>query len=129
MTPTLDRMRWLAALALSAGSLALAPRIVTHSAAPARRAEPVGLTIADTRDKSGFHGRPVITSLMSGGMAARAGIAVGDHVLAVDGRPVTSADAALADLHAPGSRSGGCAIRIDLRRDGAPVVATLHLCA
>ncbi|CAN5356603.1 hypothetical protein BH10PSE12_BH10PSE12_19550 [soil metagenome] len=133
MIPMLTRWRWAAALVLVVGPLALAPRIALRSSLPAPVAEPIGLTIADSRDRRDAHARAVVTSLMSGGLAARAGIAVGDRVLAIGGRPVANADGARADLRpqAPGvvPRANACTLRVDLRRGGVPLVATLRRCA
>jgi S1-C subfamily serine protease len=117
MTRISDIGRWLVVLVLAATPLAL----LNRPTAPRRTvaSDQLGLTIADTR----LHGA-VVTSLRSGGLAERGGLAVGDEIRGVDGHPVRAAAATRYALH----QLHGCHISIDLRRGGHRLVATIGRC-
>ncbi|WP_336970564.1 PDZ domain-containing protein [Sphingobium aromaticiconvertens] len=97
----------------------LSSRLARPAPNPGDRDDPVGLTLGEKRGRS-----IVITSLMNGGAAARAGVAVGDEVDAVDHRPVTAVGMARRLIDDPAR----CDLALDLRRGHAPLVATLHYC-
>jgi len=56
----------------------------------------------------------VVTSIETGGEAARSGVAVGDEIVAIDGRPFRSLDQAAAYL----VRASGDEVNVELRDRG-----------
>ncbi|MGW1376614.1 S41 family peptidase [Streptomyces sp. NPDC002446] len=90
----------------------------------------VGLWVRQSAD-----GRTEVSRVQSGGPAARAGIAVGDRLRAIDGRatrgrPVTETVARLRGAAPPGSAGSaagaGTPVRLDLERGDRRWSATLH---
>lgn len=96
----------------------LSSRLARPSPSPSDGSDPAGLTLGEKR------GRSIVTSLMNDGPAARAGVAVGDEVRAVDHRPVTGVGMARRLIDDPAR----CDPVLDLRRGHAPLVARLHYC-
>ena len=85
-----------------------------HQAGDAPR---LGLRVKD--DPSGL----VVDTVHPGSLAERAGLRVGDAILAVDGEQVRSAD----DLAAAAQRlAGGALVELVFRRDGQMMGAHLH---
>ncbi len=81
--PWSPRILYAAAMLLASMPPLLFARLARPTSAPVIVSGRMGLTLGE----DGGH-RPVVTSLRSGGPADRAGIAVGDMLRAVAGRPV-----------------------------------------
>jgi carboxyl-terminal processing protease len=91
-------------------------------AADARR-DRVGQSDLGLRIGPARRGRIAVTQVRAGGPAARAGVLVGDHIVSIDGVPITAADAALAALLLEGPPETEAVLR--LRREGRGVTVRI----
>lgn len=97
----------------------LSSRLARPTPAPRDREDLAGLTLGEKRGRT-----IVVTSLMNGGPADQAGVAVGDEVRAVDHKPVLAVGMARHLIDDPAR----CDPVLELRRGRAPLVARLHYC-
>ena len=111
---------WAALLILSASPLVILTRLPSTGYGQDMPIDASGMTLADM----GPSHEVVVTSIRTGGLAERSGLAVGDRLQAIGGRH--PADWMMA-RHWLNERAS-CRIRINFLRDGAPSVATLNRC-
>jgi len=111
---------WAGLLILSASPLVILTRLPSTGYEQGMPVDASGMTLADI----GPTHEVVVTSIRTGGLAERSGLAVGDRLQAIGGRH--PADWMMA-RHWLNERAS-CRIRINFLRDGAPSVATLNRC-
>ncbi|EQA97614.1 putative metalloprotease with PDZ domain [Sphingobium wenxiniae] len=108
-----------AMLLASLPPLFLAAQLARAPSAPVAISNRMGLTLGED-DRH----RVVVTSLRSGGIADRDGLAVGDRLTSIAGRPVTGLAAVRKLVRAPGR----CAIALTLDRHGISYRAIIWQC-
>lgn len=79
-----------------------------------------GETAHDDTSRSGRKYVPVVKEVMAGGPAEKSGVRAGDVILAVNGRPFTSANDLLDEVRGP-DNSPGRTVALKLRRYGVEV--------
>ena len=107
------------AILLASFAPLLATRLERAPSAPTAVSDRMGLTLGED-DRHHI----VVTSLRSGGVADRDGIAVGDQLTGMAGRPATTLEAVRRLVRAPGH----CAMPLMLVRHGIPYRAIIWQC-
>lgn len=119
MLSTSYRLLYPLVLLLVATPPLLSSRLARPVPSARNREDRAGLTLGENRRKT-----IVVTSLMNGGPAIKAGVVVGDEVRAVDHRRVTTVSMTRSLI----DDSARCDPILNLRRGRAALVARLHYC-